>query len=111
MFLIAARHCQQVAILEQADGTAWMAFLAKTCLNCLSNFHSFDAAYEEMALKFVEHFLWIAAAMIELERIEMEMWDEEDGFYYDLLRFPDGSATRLKVRSIVGLLPLCCECI
>ena len=58
-----------------------------------------------MALKFVEHFLWIAAAMNNAGRDGM--WDEEDGFFYDLLRLPDGSATRLKVRSMVGLLPLC----
>jgi hypothetical protein len=58
-----------------------------------------------MAFKFVEHFLYIAAAM---NRPGQDgMWDEEDGFYYDLLRLPDGSATRLKVRSMVGLLPLC----
>ena len=58
-----------------------------------------------MVLKFVEQFYYIAAAM---NRPGQDgMWDEEDGFYYDLLRLPDGSATRLKVRSMVGLLPLC----
>ena len=64
-----------------------------------------DPTYEDMVVKFVEHFLYIAAAM---NRPGQDgMWDEEDGFYYDLLRLPDGSATRLKVRSMVGLLPLC----
>ena len=64
-----------------------------------------DPIYEDMVLKFMEHFLYIAAAM---NRPGQDgMWDEEDGFYYDLLRLPDGSATRLKVRSMVGLLPLC----
>jgi hypothetical protein len=58
-----------------------------------------------MALKFVEHFLWIASSMTHLGG-DTGMWDEEDGFFYDVLRFPDGSATRLKVRSMVGLLPL-----
>jgi Mannosylglycerate hydrolase MGH1-like glycoside hydrolase domain len=58
-------------------------------------------------LKFVEHFFWIAVAMDRIGDNQDEMWDEEDGFFYDLLRFPDGSATRLKVRSMVGLLPLC----
>jgi hypothetical protein len=67
------------------------------------NFHDLD--YDELAAKFAEHFLWIAHAM---NRIEPDgMWDEEDGFYYDVLRLPDESASRLKVRSIVGLLPLC----
>jgi mannosylglycerate hydrolase MGH1-like protein len=65
---------------------------------------SHDKIYEDMVFKFVEHFLYIAAAM---NRPGQDgMWDEEDGFYYDLLRLPDGSATRLKVRSMVGLLPL-----
>ena len=59
-----------------------------------------------MALKFSEHFLWIASAMGHLGQ-DTGMWDEEDGFYYDVLRLPDGRAERLKVRSMVGLLPLC----
>jgi hypothetical protein len=61
--------------------------------------------FEDMALKFSEHFLWIARAMNRVG--PSGMWDEEDGFYYDVLRFPDGNAMRLKVRSMVGLLPLC----
>src|SRR5262249_17896610 len=64
-----------------------------------------DAAFEDMAVKFVDHFLAIGHA---LNRVgNGGMWDEEDGFYYDVLRLPDGTATRLKVRSLVGLLPLC----
>ena len=63
--------------------------------------------YEEMALKFFEHFMWIAAPMDRIGEHHDEMWDEEDGFFYDVLRLPDGEATRLKVRSMVGLLPLC----
>src|SRR5262244_885412 len=66
---------------------------------------AYDRSYEDMAFKCVEHFLYIAAAMNKPG--PDGMWDEEDGFYYDLLRLPDGSATRLKVRSLVGLLPLC----
>jgi len=64
-----------------------------------------DPIYEDMVGKFEEHFLWIAAAANRLGHDGM--WDEEDGFYYDVLRLPDGSATRLKVRSLVGLLPMC----
>jgi hypothetical protein len=64
-----------------------------------------DSSYEDMCYKFVEHFLWIAAG---INRTGQDgMWDEEDGFYYDILRLPDGSAQRLKVRSMVGLLPIC----
>ena len=64
-----------------------------------------DPFYEDMAMKFADHFLWIAHAMNQTG--PEGMWDEEDGFYYDVLRLPDGSARRLKVRSMVGLLPLC----
>ena len=65
-----------------------------------------DPEYEDMALKFCEHFLWIASAMAHLGQ-DTGMWDEDDGFFYDVLRLPDGQAQRLKVRSMVGLLPLC----
>jgi hypothetical protein len=64
-----------------------------------------DSFFEDMAIKFADHFLLIAHAMNKMGCDGM--WDEEDGFYHDVLRLPDGSATRLKVRSIVGLLPLC----
>ena len=63
-------------------------------------------AYEEFVSKFFEHTMWIAGAMDRVGENHDEMWDEEDGFFYDVLRLPDGSATRLKVRSMVGLLPL-----
>jgi hypothetical protein len=66
-----------------------------------------DTMYEDMVLKFAEHFTFIAAAMDRIGEWRDELWDEEDGFFYDVLRLPDGSATRLKVRSVVGLLPLC----
>ena len=63
--------------------------------------------YEDIAFKFVQHFMWIAYAMDRVGDNHDEMWDEQDGFFYDLLRLPDGKAMRLKVRSMVGLLPLC----
>jgi hypothetical protein len=91
--------------LEQADGTAWMAFFTQNMVELAMELVALDPSYEDMVLKFVEHFLYIAAAMNKPGGDGM--WDEEDGFYYDLLRLPDGSATRLKVRSMVGLLPLC----
>ncbi|MEA5113757.1 MAG: glucosidase [Geobacteraceae bacterium] len=91
--------------LEQADGTAWMALFTQNMLELAVELAAHDPNYEEMVFKFVEHFAYIAAAMNK--PCQDGMWDEEDGFYYDLLRLPDGSATRLKVRSMVGLLPLC----
>jgi hypothetical protein len=91
--------------LEQADGTAWMALFCQNMIELSVELASHDATYEDLAYKFVEHLLWIASAMNH--QGPDGMWDEEDGFYYDILRLPDGSAQRLKVRSMVGLLPLC----
>jgi hypothetical protein len=91
--------------LEQADGTAWMALFTQNMLELAVELAAHDPIYEDMVLKFTEHFYYIAAAMNRAG--QQGMWDEEDGFYYDLLQLPDGSATRLKVRSMVGLLPLC----
>jgi hypothetical protein len=91
--------------LEQADGTAWMALFAQNMCELAVEIAAHDPVYEDMVYKFLEHVVYISAA---INRTEQDgMWDEEDGFYYDLLRLPDGSATRLKVRSMVGLLPLC----
>jgi hypothetical protein len=91
--------------LEQADGTAWMALFSQNMLEMASELAAHDRSYEPMVFKFIEHFFFIAAAMNKPGNDGM--WDEEDGFYYDLLRLPDGSGQRLKVRSLVGLLPLC----
>ncbi len=91
--------------LEQADGTAWMALFSQNMLEIAAELAVHDPNYEEMVIKFIEHFCYIAAGM---NRPGADgMWDEEDGFYYDLLCLPDGSSQRLKVRSMVGLLPLC----
>jgi hypothetical protein len=91
--------------LEQADGTAWMALFCQNMLEIAVEIAAEDRTFEDMAVKFVDHFLAIANALNKVG--QAGMWDEEDGFYYDVLRLPDGSATRLKVRSLVGLLPLC----
>jgi hypothetical protein len=91
--------------LEQADGTAWMALFSQNMLELAVELAGHDRVYESMVLKFVEHFSYIAAAINGPG--ETGMWDEKDGFYYDVLRLPDGSARRLEVRSMVGLLPLC----
>jgi hypothetical protein len=93
--------------LEQADGTAWMAFYCQNMLEMALILARHDPQYEDDAFKFLQHFMWIAYAMDRIGEHHDEMWDEADGFFYDVLRLPDGSATRLKVRSMVGLLPLC----
>ncbi|HEU4619631.1 MAG TPA: glucosidase [Gammaproteobacteria bacterium] len=91
--------------LEQADGTAWMAFFCQNMLSLAVEIATEDAVYEDMATRFADHFLSIARA---INRPGSDgLWDDEDRFYYDVLRLPDGRAQRLKVRSLVGLLPLC----
>ena len=92
--------------LEQADGTAWMAFYSSIMLQMAVELALHDTTYESMALKFFDHYIRIAAAMDRIGVNNDELWDEDDGFFYDVLHFPDGNATRLKVRSMVGLLPL-----
>jgi len=91
--------------LEQADGTAWVSLFCQNMLEISGELAAHDSSYEDMAIKFADHFLLIAHAMNHMG--EGGMWDEEDGFYYDVLRLPDGSASRLKVRSMVGLLSIC----
>ena len=93
--------------LEQADGTAWMAMFSQNMLEMALALLERDDNYEQYVLKFVERFFWIAAATDPIGDKPDAMWDEEDGFFYDVLRLPDGSGTRLKVRSLVGLLPIC----
>ena len=92
--------------LEQADGTAWMTLFSQNMLEMAAELAMTDPSYAEMVVKFIEHSLWIASAMDNLGD-GTGMWDEEDGFFYDVLRQPDGQAQRLKVRSMVGLLPFC----
>jgi hypothetical protein len=93
--------------LEQADGTAWMAMFSQNMLDLALILLAVDPSYEDLALRFVQHFFWIASGMDRVGESDDEMWDEEDGFFYDVLRLPDGSATRLRIRSMVGLIPLC----
>jgi hypothetical protein len=92
--------------LEQSDGTSWMGMY---CLNMLAialELAKEDMAYEDVASKFFEHFVYIAHAMNDIGEGGMALWDDEDGFYYDVLRLPDGSQHYLKIRSMVGLIPL-----
>jgi hypothetical protein len=92
--------------LEQADGTAWMALFSQNMLEIAVQLALERSAYAEMCVKFAEHFVWIASAMMHAGE-DTGMWDEEDGFFYDVLRLQDGKSQRLKVRSMVGLVPLC----
>jgi hypothetical protein len=92
--------------LNQADGTSWMGMY---CLNMLAialELAQDNSTYEDIASKFFEHFLRIADAMNSIGKADLDLWDEEDGFYYDVLHLPNGNHFPMKVRSIVGLVPL-----
>ncbi len=93
--------------MDQADGTAWMAFFCLCMLEIALILTEYDSMYEDIAFRFLEHFVWITYAMDRLGDNQDEMWDAADGFFYDLLHLPSGDAVRLKIRSMVGLLPLC----
>lgn len=93
--------------LDQADGTAWMAFYCQNMLEIAIILTEYDPMYEDIAFRFLEQFVWITYAMQRIGEGHAQMWDDEDGFFYDLLHFPDGHSMRLKIRSMVGLLPVC----
>ena len=92
--------------LEQADGTAWMALYCQWMLQIAVELARSDPFFADIALKFIAHFGWISIAL-DPPGDNPGLWDEEDGFYYDVMRMPDGTRIPLKVRSLVGLLPLC----
>jgi len=92
--------------LEQSDGTSWMGMFSLNMLRISLELAHTNPVYENIATKFFEHFLAIAAAMTDIGDESMSLWDERDEFFYDVLNLPDGSSSRLKVRSLVGLIPL-----
>jgi hypothetical protein len=92
--------------LEQSDGTSWMAMYTLNLLAIALELAKEEPSYEDMASKFWEHFIYIAHAMSHRGRNCIGLWDEEDGFFYDVLKFPDGSQFPMKIRSMVGLIPL-----
>jgi hypothetical protein len=92
--------------LDQADGTSWMAMYALDLLRIALELAREEPIYQDVATKFLEHFLYIAGAMNDVGHQGVTLWDQEDGFFYDVLRRPDGEAAPLKIRSLVGLIPL-----
>ena len=92
--------------IDQSDGTAWMGFYCLVMLKIALELANDDPVYQETASKFFEHFLRIARAMTDDYRGGLSLWNEEDGFFFDTLHMPDGSLIPLKVRSLVGLMPL-----
>jgi hypothetical protein len=94
------------SFIEQSDGTSWMAMYTLNLLAIALELAREDQAYEDVASKFWEHFIHIAHAMNNIGRDNVELWDEEDGFYYDVLHTPDGQHIPMRVHSMVGLIPL-----
>ncbi|MEO0406520.1 MAG: glucosidase [Cyanobacteria bacterium P01_A01_bin.135] len=92
--------------MEQADGTSWMGMYCLNMLTIALELALENPVYEDMATKFFEHFLYIAEAMNHMGGGSSRLWDEEDGFYYDVLNLPNGKRVPLKIRSMVGLIPL-----
>ncbi|MBC6605487.1 glucosidase [Hymenobacter sp. BT188] len=92
--------------IEQSDGTSWMAMYALNLMRIALELAQTNPVYQDIASKFFEHFLYIVEAMTRSGDGAFNLWDEEDEFYYDVLHTPDNTRTKLKVRSIVGLIPL-----
>ena len=92
--------------LEQADGTAWMGMFSLNLMTIALELARGNRVYEDIATKYFEHFLYIAGAMNDIGGEGIALWDEEEGFFYDVLQLPHGETVRLKVRSLVGLMPL-----
>ena len=92
--------------IEQSDGTSWMAMYSLDMLAIALELAEADATYEDVASKFWEHFIFIARAMNHLGDDGLSLWNKEDGFFYDVLHMPDSSRLPLRVRSMVGLIPL-----
>ncbi|GAB2539649.1 MGH1-like glycoside hydrolase domain-containing protein [Spirosoma aerophilum] len=92
--------------LEQADGTSWMAMYALNMMRIALELAKHDSVYDELATKFFDHFLYIAGAITNIGNTSLGLWDEEDAFFYDQLRLDDGTVQRLKVRTLVGLIPM-----
>jgi hypothetical protein len=92
--------------INQADGTAWMAMFCLNMLRIAMELSQRDPVYEDMAIKFLEHFVYIARAMTDLGKEGIGLWDDEDEFFYDVLYMPNGSKVPMRIRSMVGLMPL-----
>lgn len=97
-------------VLEQSDATGWMAMFCLNMMRIALELARDNSVYESLATKFLEHFIHIGAAMKQMGGRNYQLWDEQDGFFYDILRYPDDSFDKFRVRSLVGLIPLyACE--
>jgi hypothetical protein len=98
--------CADGARLEQSDATGWMGMLCLVMMRMALELAKENPVYEGMASKFFQHYVYVAAAMKHMGNRDYQLWDEEDGFFYDVLTYPDGRYSKFRVRSMVGLIPL-----
>jgi hypothetical protein len=94
------------AVLEQSDATGWMGMFCLNLMRIALELARENKAYEALATKFFQHYIYVGAAMKKMGGRRYQLWDEQDGFFYDVLRYPDGSFEKFRVRSLVGLIPL-----
>ncbi|HEX9886162.1 MAG TPA: hypothetical protein VGA70_06725, partial [Longimicrobiales bacterium] len=94
------------AVLEQSDATGWMGMFCLNLMRIALELAEENKAYEALATKFFQHYIYVGAAMKKMGDRNYQLWDEEDGFFYDVLSYPDGSFQKFRVRSLVGLVPL-----
>jgi hypothetical protein len=94
------------AVLEQSDATGWMGMFCLNLMRIALELAGSNPVYEGLALKFFEHYIYIGAAMKRMGGRNYSLWDEQDGFFYDVLRYPDGKFEKFRVRSLVGIVPL-----
>ncbi|GIW86478.1 MAG: glucosidase [Isosphaeraceae bacterium] len=99
-------RCAEGSILEQSDATGWMGMFCLNLMRIALELAKENPVYEALATKFFQHYVYVAAAMKHMGGRDYALWDDEDGFFYDVLRRPDGSFHRFRVRSLVGLVPL-----
>jgi len=99
-------RCGDGSVLEQADATGWMGMFCLNMMRMALELAKENRTYESMATKFFQHYTYVAAAMKHMGNRDYQLWDERDGFFYDVLRLPDGRFRKFRVRSLVGLIPL-----
>jgi hypothetical protein len=99
-------NCDGGAVLEQSDATGYMGMFCLNLMRIALELANDNPVYEAMAVKFFEHYAYVAGAMKHMGNRPYQLWDEEDGFFYDVLRYPDGRFRKFRLRSLVGLIPL-----
>jgi hypothetical protein len=99
-------RCADGAVLEQSDASGYMGMFCLNLMRIAMELARENRAYESLAVKFFEHYAYVAGAMKHMGGRDYQLWDEDDGFFYDVLRYPDGSFRKFRLRSLVGLIPL-----